>query len=507
MTMKLCVVVPTEEYLAQAGVRIRYERIRTPLQTHDCEIDIVVIDALLGRKDFSHDIYLFSKCYDARVFLMAALVRKYGKLCGIDFFDDYFSQSRECKFIRHREWLRSAVGLMDFHLCSTERMAKVIGEFATVFQCHVLNDPYESFDMDAISEALAGKVDETLATGIVHLAWFGVGDNPHFAVGLHDLLAYSCLLNDLRSADLQVELHILTNKRALNARGLEMIERLPVLHTLEEWTTDKEAALLKKCLAAFIPVNGQNFSIAKSMNRAVTALTAGVQVISAGYPLYRKLDDFIYRDPAQLLQDLRHKELRLRPQTLGELDQLFADFADTDKEALKLARFLHALPQKNGSGRSLPESKSPTIGIVHGVKSPTDFHKQIQKLGQLSISSPFGTEKLNYDIRFVADGTHILLELEKRLLPLLAPALKESLREGVSGTGRAIMMFALDERFAAEATALQQGFAASSRVMKLVTYPSAMQGIRRIVERSFPAIKVQFSEREVPYFSGTRLNI
>lgn len=44
--MKLCVLAPSEEYLNQAGVRIRYRRISEDLQSFGVDLSIEVIDKL-----------------------------------------------------------------------------------------------------------------------------------------------------------------------------------------------------------------------------------------------------------------------------------------------------------------------------------------------------------------------------------------------------------------------------------------------------------------------------
>jgi hypothetical protein len=64
--MKLCIVAPTESYLVQAGVRIRYQRIASHLKSSGHTLDIKVIDDLRSEGALDHDAYLFSKCYDAR---------------------------------------------------------------------------------------------------------------------------------------------------------------------------------------------------------------------------------------------------------------------------------------------------------------------------------------------------------------------------------------------------------------------------------------------------------
>jgi hypothetical protein len=110
--VRLCVIAPSQDYLSLAGVRIRYNRIAPRLHAHGHELDIEVIDQYRTNDQFSHDAYLFSKCYDVRSLLIATMLRDKGKLVGVDMFDDYFSQSHDSRFVAHRDWLRSMSKLL-----------------------------------------------------------------------------------------------------------------------------------------------------------------------------------------------------------------------------------------------------------------------------------------------------------------------------------------------------------------------------------------------------------
>ncbi len=252
--MRLCIVTPSQEYLALAGVRIRYQRVAERLASRGFELSLEVIDQFRSVGQLRHDAYLFSKCHDARAMLLARLLRDQGKRVGVDLFDDYFSQSRDSRFVMLRDWLRSLAPTLDFFLCSTPRMLEVGQSLLGDVAGHVLNDPFE----DASPVRIAGAVEqhlERLRGGQLDVAWFGVGDNPSFAVGLHDLWAYAHELAQLQSRGLRVSLHILTNRRALGVEALERLRRLPVDWALDEWTLDGEARLLAARPVAFVPVH------------------------------------------------------------------------------------------------------------------------------------------------------------------------------------------------------------------------------------------------------------
>lgn len=497
--MKLCVIAPSAEYLQQAGVRIRYQRIQPALAALGHELVLELIDDFRASTPRVHDAYLFSKCGDARAPLLAASLRQAGKPVGIDLFDDYYSQVGSSRFVPQREWMRSMAPMVDFFLCSTARMHDVASAWLAC-PGHVLNDPFESFDAAAVGDVVEAKLARTQERRQVDIAWFGMGDNPHFPVGLHDLHAFGHMLHQLAGRDHAVHLRVLTNRRALTVAGLERLARLPVPFTLEEWSVEREREVLAQSLVAFLPVNAQNFSTAKSMNRAVTALASGTQVLSAGFPLYEALGDFVYRSPAALLDDIDGNRLALRAQTAGRLGEVFARCADIGEEVRKASAFLEQVIRDTPA----PSGRAAPAGVIHGVRTLPDAHKLAQRLNHLSISSPFSVDKLNYDVRFTADGdgAAVQVEFDSKAWPRLDAAWSGQLAERVSKTGRNVRALDISQLWPADCAPLRDAFARSSQAARLAAYQPAMRAIAAIVERLFPGIRTFVSERESPFSSG-----
>jgi hypothetical protein len=377
-----------------------------------------------------HDVYLVSKCYDGRSLIAAQQIAASGRLLGIDLFDDYFSQVDDSRFVRLRLWLNQLLSCSSFLLFATDAMRGLAQQFAPDHPTHVMNDPFDKFDPDGLAVTLDAKLARVQETKVLDVAWFGMGDNPHFPVGLTDLVAYGDELSRLRGQGFDVRLHVLTNKRALTPRALVMLGRLAIPFTIEEWTEEREAALLERCAVCFLPVNAQAFSVVKSLNRAVTALTAGTQVLSAGYPLYEALSAFVYRDAKTLLDDLKQNRPRLRGETLAPLEQLFVKLASPDEEAQRLIAFL------DGVRPPAPAASALTVAAIHGKESGGDVHKFVQRMGGLSVASPFANPKLNYDMRFCwresGPGLDVLIASKKRHL------LPEAIAEGASSHGRIV---------------------------------------------------------------------
>jgi hypothetical protein len=403
--MKLLVVTPSADYADHAGARIRYLRLSDSFERLGTSLSLVPIDAFEPARA-QCDVALFSKCYDARALITAAVLSRRGIPVGIDLFDDYFSQESDSRLSRFRTWLSQALEIADFVLCSTEVMASVARTYGARAPVHVLHDPAPAYDEKRLAESLDRKVAEANRDGLIRVCWFGIGDNPYFPVGLSDLAAFADELEQLSSGGAAVELTVLTNARSLNASGLAMIAQLPVSAVVEEWTEERERQVLDRSLVAFLPVNAQRFSTAKSLNRAVTALTSGCQVLSAGFPLYHPLDRFIYRDGGALVQDLEAKRPKLSSVSCGALRQEVGQIASSPREAERLASlFAHVL-----TAAQRQEAAHP-IFLLHGFSTSPAAHELVKAAGGLSIATPFCTAELEFDgiVRLTGTGEPYVL--------------------------------------------------------------------------------------------------
>lgn len=420
--MKLCVLVPSANDLTSASVRIRYRRIEQPLSELGHELFVLPITEFKRPQDFKHDVYIVSNCYDARALVAARLIAARGATLGVDLFDDYYSQLGDSRFAWRREWLTALLASANFILCSTPAMQAIAQRIAPSHPVHVLNDPYAQLDRGAMAAALARKLDRLHQTRTLRLGWVDVGENAHFTPELAVLAAFGGEAARLRSSGFDVCLEILADRRAVTAEALAALRRLPLPFELDEWSEQREATLLERCTACFLPVNAQSYSVAASLSHAVTALTAGTQVLSAGYPLYESLGEFIYRDAEQLLADLEARRPRLRKETLEPFAHLMESYASPTAEAHKLAAFLHESSRR-------PTTQTPLLAVVHGPYSTRGAHQFVQSMGGLSVASPFAKQQLPYDVRFIwrpnGPGIDLLIASGKRRL--LSPKLAAQL--------------------------------------------------------------------------------
>ena len=493
--MNICVLVPSEDHMTQAGVRVRYRRIEHVLRDQGHELHVTPIQNLASQADFPHDVYIISKCYDARAFLVAHLLAGSEKRVGVDFFDDYFSQSHDSRFTGLRYWLRTLLQLADFVLCSTPAMRELAGRHAPGLPVHVMNDPAVPLDAEIVRLGVRRKLEYAKWSGILNVGWFGIGDNPHFPVGLADLVAFGEDLAKLRGQGFDVRLSILTNQRAMTTDGLAMLRRLAVPYTVEEWTEEGEKRLLARSLVCFLPVNAQNFSVVKSLNRAVSALSAGAQVLSSGYPLYDPLAPFVYRDPAKLLDDIKRHSLVLREDTVPQLMRLIEERADPVAEGRSLAKFLEKQRERASSSSPAAGRQAPAA-VIHGKNTLGDAHKLAQRMAALSVCSPFCHFGLNFDLRFALaadrEGFDVLIA-DKH-----CPTLGLNIQALMSPHGKILdtMYQKLDAsqlfpglRF--DGTALAR---TGSPMSISASYPYVMANIEKILQRLFPGISCYHSE-------------
>lgn len=493
--MRICVLAPSPQYRNSAGARIRYRRIEPFLVAMGHSMSIIPIEEVRASSTLDADIYLITKCYDSRGLTVARILKDHGKVVGIDLFDDLFSQVGDARLIHHREWLRGMGAFADFALCSTPRMQEIISATWPGRPAHVVNDPFGEFDISQVANLVDRKVKTLRDSRKLLVAWFGQGDNTHFPVGLRDLTAFSCALRAL-GATFDVKLRILTNQRALTCVGLERLHGLPVPFEIEEWSESGERALLAESPVAFIPVNGQPFSAAKSLNRCVSALTQGCQILTAGYPLYRAFDDFIYTDPEKLAADIDNDSLKLNRATTPVLGQKLTDLGNPAIEAAKLATFLAGLQVKCQPVADEVWSETLKLGVVHGRESTNDAHRSIQKLGHLSIASPFSRTGPTYDVVFdVSEDGRLGADISYEAMRFLGEGFAA---RGALTPGSGAPRFSLDLADVAEQslTNLLIDREGASSVMTIARYGPVMDAVVHLCGLLFPGIELFVSEND-----------
>jgi hypothetical protein len=494
--VKIAFVVSSENTLASAGVRIRYKRLISRMSERGYELSIIPIGSLLETPLLQKGVYIFCKCYDARSLVLAEMLRRSGSHVGIDIFDDYFTQEGNPRFVHLREWLRAVAPRLNFWLCSTSRMRHTISALLPGVASHVLNDAFDTFDGGSISATVERNIERALTTRIADVAWFGMGDNPHFKVGIHDLAAFAGTIRAFKRGGFEPRLTILTNKRALTVEGLELISGMGVPFLLEEWSEALEAELLRNSLVSLLPVNIQTFSIAKSLNRAVTALTSGSQVLSQGFPLYSELSPFVYRDVQTLIDDVEAQRPLLRRETTSDLSRKLHELAMPDNEVDNLIAFLRSLGESDANAAPL------RAAVIHGPRSNENTHRLFQEFGHLSVASPFHAEYLDYDVRVLAGQAGALptILLTRQAVNLLALHHRRLLTGPEKIGQQTFWRLPIPDLGALLATSYNDA-TSRAHTVKLSEYDRIMTGIAKLIVLLFGEIEVFLSTLESPFWT------
>lgn len=422
--MRICIVTPSEEFGASAGVRIRYDRLALAALELGHKISLQPITTFQDRGDFAHDVYIFAKTYTPNACVLALRMIQHGCRVGVDIFDDYFTQTADVRLLRFRQWAAEMAEIAQFFLCSTPRLAAAITPLLKAKPLGVISDPSEIIDQQFLDQVLRRNSAHLVAGGPLRIMWFGIGDNPFFPVGIRDLAAFGGLLQGFEGA----QLRILTNARALTAAGLAALRRLPLPYSIEEWNPERERRELLDSHVCFLPVNNQPFSKVKSLNRAITALSAGCQVLSAGYPLYEDLGEFVYRSPQRLHDDLRTGSCLLRSETLGGFMSVVIAKANPFHGAAIMAAVIDKVAVPRAATAAATDKFEPDVAALHGSTPDGKLHKLVQRFNGYAVKGPTCQENWNCQLRLdVADGGRLRVFVIHALMEQVAQAYQENL--------------------------------------------------------------------------------
>ena len=341
--MKIIFIVPSSQWLTSAGVRIRYKRLEPYFHQKGHEISINPLQDITEQCIEEADIVIVSKVFSSDSLYILSLCRRLGVKVGLDLFDDYFSDQRLSVFRKFHDWLELASNMVDFIICSTDRMKQVASQYIEPALIHKINDtkdPDISFSETRCFIDQKSKIYSL--NDSLNILWFGIGDNPYFNVGLTDLAHYSNALFQIKKHFASINFTILTNERALTAKNLVRISRLPIQPKLDIWTELKEISYLEESHLAFMPVSHQKFSIAKSSNRCLTALTYGCQVLSNGFDLYSDFNELIYRSTRDFIEDIKLSRFKFNLDTMPLFESICNDSYDSDSEVNRFFDFVES---------------------------------------------------------------------------------------------------------------------------------------------------------------------
>ncbi|MCB4412047.1 hypothetical protein [Synechococcus sp. MU1611] len=403
--MRITFIVPSPQWLTAAGVRIRYKRLEPFFDKKGCIICIIPVQDVRVRLIQEADFVIISKVFSTDSLYIISLCRTLGVKVGIDLFDDYFSEPKLSVFRKFHDWLELASKIIDFILCSTDRMKHVASKFINpdlIYKINDTKDPNISFsETKSFVEQKSKTVSDSKSFNVL---WFGIGDNPYFNVGINDLSNYSNALFQINKISPLINLTILTNERALTAKNLTRISRLPMQAKLDIWTEAKEINYLRDANLAFMPVSHQRFSIAKSSNRCLTALTYGCQVLSNGFDLYSDLSKLIYQSTRDFVADYKNGTFRFNQDTISVFETICSTSYDCEAEVGKFLTFLQSkvftLPARDSVKfcivNSKPQPLNPELNIRNSLFPIIDGSTL-----SMTADANFGIEKYGDIIYFV----------------------------------------------------------------------------------------------------------
>jgi len=496
-TVKIAVIVQSEKFLASAGVQIRYLRFKAMLSEADeAELVFLTLHALEAERQYTADVYLFVKTFTADALTLMAHLSGLRKVVGQDLFDDYFSQFGDARLARFRTWLGRSAPFTDFAVCTTSRMSEVVRSYLPDVPITPVDDPMHHLDRDALDRRLAAKLLRMRRERRVRLIWFGIGDNPYFPVGLQDFIANAEAVTDLQKAGWAVDVTVLTNDRALTSLTLPRLAKLPATIDLTTWSVAVERKALEEADAVLLPVSGQSFSRAKSLNRAITAIENGCQVISQGFPLYRRLDPLIYTDVGQFALDLTRGALRVSALTLNEQADRLRTLGDPRTLTVS---FLSACRQAFKGKKQATSAAPGLLCVLHGMESPVAQHKLVSRLGGLSVKTPFHDARWNYHLRFDVEGGQLVVLIEGGQVGRLAAGIQVDQRPRIVHERTFLEVLLPDAASASEVPI--HCIASPHLAARLAVYPALMRHAERVVRHLFPQPRVLVSERNVASFA------
>jgi hypothetical protein len=423
-TIRICVLVSSDDSFRQARARRRYLPLCTELSKIGAELSVVPIGNVGHVRELTHDVYIVSDCYDTLSLLLAQYLRRSNKLIGVDLVEDHFTAT-DAAGDPLCGWLSSMVEASDFLLCATPSLEAVAEQYAPGLPRHVVGERLPPCDPAKLALVFRDKLARFAQSRRLTVGWLAAANHPLGTVELTELGSFGEELGRLGRPGVTVGLQILTQGR-VSADSLASLSHLGLPYEIHEWSEDRYDDLLRKSLVFFSPVDAHTSRSSLAESHAIAALLSGSQVLATGYPLPARLSPFLYRDARQLQDDLLAARPAVSERDAAELAQLSP--AAPVEDASVLLAFLRAGTKRSATSHAA--SNGPLAAVLHGRNSPLSAHKHAQKLEALSVATPFAlAKKLNFHVRFVprpaGAGMDVLISESHR--SFLTPKLRERL--------------------------------------------------------------------------------
>lgn len=253
------------------------------------------------------DFLVLSKRYDEHSIRAALDWRAaHGTKVVLDLCDNHFYYRSENEVaIKRAALLRQALESVDFVTTSSAYLAEQLQ--ATVRPKHAIEviddvieppdypqgwarctEPKAEWALRGLSKRLSAQSSESL----FRLVWFGNSGGGFVNGGMEDVLGLRSVLETLRQS-YPISLTIVSNSRAMFDR-LCAGWALPVFY--EEWHPHTISRVLSLHGISLIPIQKTPFTMAKTANRVVTAMTHGLLVLADQIPSYTAYESHVLFD-------------------------------------------------------------------------------------------------------------------------------------------------------------------------------------------------------------------
>jgi len=224
---------------------------------------------------------IFSKRYDSASRDLARQLVSNGTQVVLDLCDNHFYNPYGLPAYQHAASdLRAMVAVASRVVCSTTYLAEIVAAECGAHPV-VIPDPIEDVGVPA--------GDEPTERTIV---WFGSHGSPNAPGGMADIANVAEQLTTAASM-CPFKLEVISNSREKFER---VIAPLHLNAAFLDWSPATQARALARAAGAIVPIDRNPFTLAKSNNRLVTALVAGVPVIADSIPAYDEFRPFCYLD-------------------------------------------------------------------------------------------------------------------------------------------------------------------------------------------------------------------
>lgn len=246
-----------------------------------------------------HNVVLFSKSFGAEALSIAKIAKAKGKIIIYDICDNVFAGKKSYKAARRSAAIEEMLNLADHVVFTTEVLRQQIMERIPIglVNTSIIPDGLDSFSADGHSyddraEKSLSRLSDFLVRhkGALRCIWFGKSQGRKSGIA-H--IQHAVRELEIFSRQHPVTLTVVSNhslRYFMHSRGW----RIP--HHYEHWNSASFGQILSMHDVAVIPIEQNDYTIGKTINRPATAIMAGLGVVADSIDAYEELRAYIPLD-------------------------------------------------------------------------------------------------------------------------------------------------------------------------------------------------------------------